>query len=623
MEFQILDWKAFDFDTEIDDDDDNNNGEENESKKCKKYVIKAFGLNENRETVSVTICDFTPYFYIKPKHNKLTRHELADLEAHLDSQLPFNLKGSIKNLKVMRKKDMWGFNNDTVFPFIRITFINIISMKLCVKYLSKAIKLRNKMYKYTLYENNIEPYIRFLHCKDINPCGWIKLDGSKTFRNKIKKTNCQYDFAIKWSYVESLPQKEIISPLIVASFDIECTSSHGDFPLAIKKYEKTTREMIQACSLFKNERIPIVKKFIKDSLLHIFNVEEIEEMKTYYTKVYFKNPDIIVTSKFILKIIDTVYDIIVTNNIHTVKSFTNIYEYPDDEQTTFKNAFKREFMKVSDNNNVENKTKEPTFLQLNTFLTETFHAVEGDSIIQIGTTFHKYGSTNCFYKHVITLNTCDDIVGIDDIVQCNNEQDVLLEWTKLILRIDPDIMTGYNIFGFDFQFMYDRSTEIGCSKEFCQLGRYKNHRSEIVHKCLSSSALGDNYLHYIDMEGRVLIDLMKVIQRDHNLDSYKLENVASHFIQGNIQSINGTKLKVDNILGLQVDSYINLKNDTISNKYLITEIDTIHNVIHVDCEITNTYTKWGLAKDDVTPNEIFECQKGTSSDRARIAKYCV
>ena len=78
---------------------------------------------------------------------------------------------------------------------------------------------------------------------------------------------------------------------------------------------------------------------------------------------------------------------------------------------------------------------------------------------------------------------------------------------------------------------------------------------------LSSSALGDNILYYLDMHGRVLVDLMKVVQRDHRLDSYKLDNVAEHFI--------------------------------------------------------------GVRKHDVSPNDIFRLQRGTSADRAVIAAYCV
>jgi DNA polymerase elongation subunit (family B) len=614
MEFQILDWKAEDLDIEIEEDDDT------EGEIVRKYIIKCFGLTAERETVAITICDFTPYFYIKPSHNLLP-FELRNIHNYLKDSLPYRFKNSIYNVKHMNKKDMWGFNNNQTFPFIRIAFTNIMAMKLCVKLLSKSIRIGKHFFKYKLYENNIEPFIRFLHCKNINPSGWSKIDLDKCFTNTIRKTNCKYDLAIKWSNVESLPSKETISPLIVASFDIECASSHGDFPLAIKKYEKTTRELIQACSVFKTKgtNATIIKRFISKSLHHIFNIECDDEMNQYYSKIHFKNPNVKVKKSSIKIVVDTIYDIVVTADLNNLKDLSDVYDCQD-EVLKFKNAFNRESMK---NNDPDSKQKESMFTQVNTILSTNFPDVEGDSVIQIGTTFHKYGSMNCYYKHIITLGTCDDIQGVDEIIQCETEQDVLLEWTKLIQKIDPDIITGYNIFGFDFQFVYDRSTEIGCSKEFCKLGSYKNHRSEIVHKCLSSSALGDNFLHFIDIEGRVLIDLMKVIQRDHNLDSYKLDNVASHFIQGNIHNVDGNKLKVDNILGLQVNSYVTLKNDKETDKYLITEIDSKNNIIHVNSNNIKQYTKWGLAKDDVTPNEIFQCQKGTSFDRARIAKYCV
>ena len=617
MEVQTLDWRAEDFDIETEDDDD-----ESDPTITRKYIIKAFGLNEKKESVALTITDFTPYFYIKPQH-KIIQNEIKQLESHLISILPFKLKDSIKNVRVLSKKDMWGFTNNKAFPYIRITFTNIMAMKFCVKHLSKSVPICKRMLRYKLYENNIEPFIRFFHCKNINPSGWIKIDLEKCFRNKIRKTNCVYDLAIKWSHVESLPEKERISPLIVASFDIECTSSHGDFPLAIKKYEKTTREIIQACSQFKDTNALIVKKFIRESLLHLFEIQHFPEMEKYYSKIHFKDKNKKINEKCIHKMIDTLYDSIVVD-IKTHKHFVDIYE-GDDECLRFKNAFKQAKYKGNQVIMNENEEKESVFNQINNILSASLPEVEGDSIIQIGTTFHRYGDMNCFYKHIITLDTCDDIPGVD-VIQCKSEKDVLLEWTKLIQTMNPDIMTGYNIFGFDFQFMHDRSIEIGCRKDFSQLGRYKNHVSEIIHKSLSSSALGDNFLHFIDMEGRVLIDLMKVVQRDHNLDSYKLDNVASHFIQGNIKQINGNELKVDNLLGIQEQSYIHLKNDEVNHKYLVTGINHSNNTIIIDDTnqpLSNTFKKWGLAKDDVSPNEIFQCQKGSSADRAKIAKYCV
>ena len=61
------------------------------------------------------------------------------------------------------------------------------------------------------------------------------------------------------------------------------------------------------------------------------------------------------------------------------------------------------------------------------------------------------------------------------------------------------------------------------------LGRMRNKELFLEEKNLSSSALGDNILTYLSMEGRVQMDLLKVIQKDHKLVSYKLDNVGREF----------------------------------------------------------------------------------------------
>ena len=128
---------------------------------------------------------------------------------------------------------------------------------------------------------------------------------------------------------------------------------------------------------------------------------------------------------------------------------------------------------------------------------------------------------------------------------------MLLAWTRLMQNLDPDIITGYNIFGFDFAFMWHRAEELGCVEEFCKLGRIRikvkdkesNNKINVIKnsrlecKKLSSSALGDNLLKYITMDGRILLDLLKVVQKDFNLVSYKLDYVAENFINDKIKGI--------------------------------------------------------------------------------------
>jgi len=105
-----------------------------------------------------------------------------------------------------------------------------------------------------------------------------------------------------------------------------------------------------------------------------------------------------------------------------------------------------------------------------------------------------------------------------------------------------DIITGYNIWGFDWEYIYKRA-ETGNGGQvapyhdilYRKLQRLKpehinSKKIELTIQDLSSSALGVNILKYIDIEGIVQIDLLKVVQRDHKLDSYKLDNVAKTFM---------------------------------------------------------------------------------------------
>ena len=82
-----------------------------------------------------------------------------------------------------------------------------------------------------------------------------------------------------------------------------------------------------------------------------------------------------------------------------------------------------------------------------------------------------------------------------------------------MVELDPDIITGYNIFGFDYSYIVERAKELECFEEFSKMSRIKNKECPLVNKQLSSSALGDNTLRYIEMFGRVQMDLLKVIQR--------------------------------------------------------------------------------------------------------------
>lgn len=48
----------------------------------------------------------------------------------------------------------------------------------------------------------------------------------------------------------------------------------------------------------------------------------------------------------------------------------------------------------------------------------------------------------------------------------DTEEEVLLEFTTLVPALHPDVLTGYNIFGFDMKFLYHRAQQLQITTEF-------------------------------------------------------------------------------------------------------------------------------------------------------------
>jgi DNA polymerase elongation subunit (family B) len=155
-----------------------------------------------------------------------------------------------------------------------------------------------------------------------------------------------------------------------------------------------------------------------------------------------------------------------------------------------------------------------------------------DKIIQCGMTMYLLGkpeeNEKTPFKYIATLKDCCPIEGA--IVESfNTESELISRMSKVIQELDPDVITGFNIFGFDFKYWDDRAKLNGLANQL-QMGRLKSIPSVLVKKELSSSAMNDNIMYFFDMKGRIIIDLLKVIKREHNLISYKLDTVAEKWL---------------------------------------------------------------------------------------------
>ena len=151
--------------------------------------------------------------------------------------------------------------------------------------------------------------------------------------------------------------------------------------------------------------------------------------------------------------------------------------------------------------------------------------IKSDVVFQIGMTIREFGKEGYLDRKCLCLKQTDAA----DCESFETERELLKAFEKYLTRMDPDIITGWNIFGFDLEFLLIRATiQCGLSPVW---GRVRGVIAELVEKNLSSSALGNNQLKMVPMKGRYVFDLFQDVKREHKLESYSLNNVSKHFLK--------------------------------------------------------------------------------------------
>jgi DNA polymerase delta subunit 1 len=156
--------------------------------------------------------------------------------------------------------------------------------------------------------------------------------------------------------------------------------------------------------------------------------------------------------------------------------------------------------------------------------------IPGDACFQIAISLCKFGSDEPYDKTCLCYKQTDPNLEGCDIRSYSTEKEMLEAFQKYLHAKDVDIITGWNIFGFDMEYIYKRAQINKCHYDFYNLGKLKDVDSELVIKKLSSSALGDNLLKLLPMSGRFIFDLFHEVKKGYKLDSYKLDSVSKLYL---------------------------------------------------------------------------------------------
>lgn len=678
----------------------------------KQFTIQMFGINEQGETCCIVVRDYQPFFYAKvPESWGFDAKALfiADIKKAVGK---FGEESILTDeCKLIRRKTLYGFDGGKDHKFLMLKFKNMATMNK-VKTLwyerkgaNSEMRLNCRGYKGTqLYEANIPPLLRYCHIKDISPSGWVKVKGAPVESNK--QTTCRYEYRVGHKDVAPQPDKETRVPYKIMSFDIEASSSHGDFPVPIKTYKKLAMNIVDAslkdpAAATKSEVQRMIRTAFHDPQKGqpLFTLHD--DIDRIYTKTV---PTMQGMDAMFERMWSTPVQTLMqeadpeTLHVNTIESMFEKLKAEadyadadadadadaedndeddaaaDDMKSVYTtatatvgagtsasaSAWTRPVITTSADKTIADMLRSPSLdretkiTHMNDALLAVFPPVEGDKVTFIGSTFLRYGEDRPYLNHCLTLGSCDPVPRAE-IVTCKTERALLQAWTALVQREDPDIIIGYNIFGFDYNFMFRRALENHVEDEFLKLSRnadefcgkrdFKTGRVSIEETSIALAS-GQYDLHYIAMPGRLQIDMYNYFRRDYNLTSYKLDYVGSYFIGDNVNKVEHrveadaspadgkvTRIFSKNLVGLEVGNYIELEETGHSTdpykdgqKFQVVAVNRAAAYFEIVGHETPDLTKhvrWGVSKDDVTPQDIFRMTNEGPGPRAVIAKYCI
>ena len=645
-----------------------------------KFLIQMFGIDEKGKSCSILVENFKPFFYVmvNDKWNVSIKDQFLE---YVKSKMSKFYANCITDCVIIKRKKLYGFDGGKEHKFVRIEFENTNAFNNAKnlwyssydsknggrKLLPDGLVFHNT--KTRLYEANIPPLLRFFHINDISPSGWIALPKKNTTEiiGLSKKTNCDFEFVVNHKHIMPLNNKETRVPYKICSFDIEASSSHGDFPVPIKSYKKLATNIVEYFETLKMEMTPeLCKNILRRIILCAFGYDNMNEIDLVYPKQAPKSKEDVevLCEKWLTRQVRGANGGGADETGILESMFEKLASLEEDEEDDAYNHHK--YVKSYANKKAtvvdmlcdKSFEREGKLNELNMSLNSVFPKLEGDKVTFIGSTFMRYGETEPYMNHCVVLNTCSNMPMENSIVESyKTEKEVLLAWQKLIQRENPDIIIGYNIFGFDYEFMFRRAEENGCVEDFLMLSRNKDEicgerdRDTGKWKIEESSiqiASGQHDLRFIKINGRLQVDLYNFFRREENLTSYKLDYVAGHFIGDYVKSLDTveygegetdsdfkkcTEIKTMNMTGLLEGSYIHFEEIGHSvdyyeggAKFMVVYVDKANGTFVIDGIVNPDMSKkvrWCLAKDDVTPKDIFRMANGTADDRAVIAKYCI
>ena len=208
------------------------------------------------------------------------------------------------------------------------------------------------------------------------------------------------EYSINYRDIIPLPQKETRVPYKIASFDIEASSSHGDFPLAKKNYKKLATNIVDIWE--KNEDYELSEDILKNCVYTAFNINNYskEDIELVYPRTSIDPEQLELDFQRWLKMQPAFCSKTIEDDIENYSDEENECDEGEnnaDVEETGKGWMYKKKPKtyrkkgvIIDLLNDDTADIDTKILELTSTLTSVFPPLKGDEVTFIGTTFLKY-----------------------------------------------------------------------------------------------------------------------------------------------------------------------------------------------------------------------------------------
>ena len=557
--------------------------------------IYLFGKTVDAKPIRCCVEGFKPFFYVRLPGLSSRADFKKELDDTLRKKKPW-LRGVIE-VEFEQRKVLYGYTGGKSYTFAKLVVPSLTAFRALRRIFldpdySKPTFCMSKGDKpLDVYEANLDPMLRFFHLRDIKPCGWVQTE------EEIEDGQMTVD----WEDIHKADGPVASAPFLMAAWDIECYSENGEFTLAKKGYDRLAKHLY-ALANTPHEAAQLILDAATgspaasmDHLRHRTTLDEKALRAALASEDFLEDLSPLLMKK----------------------------------------------------DGLSQASKDDRIRSISTLLSLHIKSVlplAGDPIIQIGTVLVVNAAVT--EKHIFVYHPsgeCDEVPGAI-LHRFKTEKGLILGWAKYVAKWNPDILMGYNVFGYDERYLWERSEELGITKDSAlqALSRMVDQDKglELEKKFLSSSAMGDNTLYMWTAYGRLKIDLFHYVKRNFSLPAYKLDYVCQHFMSGKCTGVDtsesiwkiNTKSTGDVVIGRYL-VLLDETGDTVVDKLKIVGVED-GSKLHVEAPEgddiedlragTADAVKWAIVKDDVSPQDIFRLHRdGGAAGRAKVAAYCV